>query len=396
VRATKKSQAQNGKRVNGACPYGYIPCSEDRHKLLPDQETAPVVQMVFEMFVNGKKISEIQRFLFIQKHITPNAIRFQRTGQKTYGRALENPYSWSDKTLYDMLVRREYLGHTYTSKTRKMSYKIKKTIKHPLDEQFEFLNTHEALVSEEVFQIAQKRISERNRPMRDAEIDIYSGLLFCRDCGSRMYVQRGIKNQTIKHAYTCATYRNARTKYDRRCSTHYIRKIALDAMVLSDIQRVFGYLATNKAGFLASTKNKQEKQLEKSVAKSRGEHQQSKARLAELDTIFRRLYEDQIFGKITETQFAAMTANYSDEREKLTTKIAEVEHLLKQKDQQRSNTAAFIKVVEKHENVDELTFELLHEFIDKIYIHETDKENNTRQIDIVYNFVGDIGSGDDF
>jgi len=392
IRAVKKNHAQNGKRVNGSYPYGYIPSPEDRHQLIPDPETAHIVQKVFEMFSEGHRMCDIQKQLLVEKYLTPTALKIRRTGGCWGNGTDEYPYSWSDKTLYDMLAWREYLGHTYTAKTHKVSYKSKKVVTHNHDEQYEFLNTHKALIDEETFQIAQKRISERNRPCKSDTIDIFSGLLFCRDCGKRMYVQRGAKTLERKYAYVCGTYRNT-AKMDKRCSTHYIRKSVLTELVLADIQRVFRYITENKAEFLANAKTKYEKALEKSTAKARQEYNRGKVRLSELDTIFRRLYEDQIFGKITETQFAIMTINYTEERETLTARIVEIEKLLKQSDEQKSNASAFVKIVEKHENIDELSFELLHEFIDKIYVYEVDKENCTRDVEILYSYVGEVDSG---
>jgi len=395
IRAIKKNQAQNGKRVNGSYPYGYIPNPVDRNHLIPDPETAHVVQMIFSMYVAGERMCEIQKWLFLEKHLTPNALRFQRTGHKTYGKAMEFPYTWSDKTLCDMIVRREYLGHTYTSKTHKVSYKVKKTVFHSHEEQLEFLNTHEPLVSEETFQVAQKRVSQKNRPCKVEEIDIFSGILFCRDCGKRMYVQRGHKTLERKQAYVCGTYRNT-AKMMQKCSTHYIRRSVLTELVLADIRRVLEYVTANKAGFLANAKAKHEKKVESSSVKARQEYLRDKSRLVELDTIFRRLYEDQIFGKISETQFATMVTSYDSERETLTVKIAEAESLLKKSEEHKNNAAVFVKIVEKYENVTELNYELLHELIDRIYIHEVDRENYTREIEIVYNYVGfvdDCGIG---
>ena len=190
----------------------------------------------------------------------------------------------------------------------------------------------------------------------------------------------------------CGTYRNT-AKMDKRCSTHYIRKSVLTELVLADIQRVFRYITEYKAEFLANAKTKYEKALEKSTSKVRQEYNRGNVRLSELDTIFRRLYEDQIFGKITEAQFVTMTINYTEERETLTARVAEIEKLLKQSDEQKSNTSAFVKIVEKHENINELSFELLHEFIDKIYVYEVDKENCTRDIEILYSYVGEVDSG---
>jgi site-specific DNA recombinase len=389
IRAIKKNQAQSGKRVNGMYPYGYIPDPTDRNHLIPDPETAYIVKKIFEMFTSGARMCEIETWLFENKCMTANAIRFQRTGCKTFGKSMEFPYSWNDKTLYDMLARREYLGHTYTSKSHKVSYKVKKKVNHSLDEQLQFFNTHEPLVSEEMFETAQKRISQRNRPCKCDDIDMFSGILFCRDCGNRLYVQRGAKTLERKYAYVCGTYRNTGKK-DKRCSTHYIRKSVLTELVLADIQRIFTYVTAHKAEFLKKAQSDYEKTLEKNTAKARQECQQCKNRLSEIDAIFRKLYEDRVFNKISEQQFISMTTGYDEEREVLTAKIAEFEKLLKQSDEQKSKATAFVKIVEKYENISELNYELLHEFIDAIYVHEVDKENCTRRIEIVYNFVGNI------
>ena len=389
IRAIKKNQAQNGQRVNGMVPYGYMPDPADRNHLVPDPDTAPVVRTVFEMFTAGERMCEIQKRLFVEQRMTPNALRHLRSGGKVYAKAMEFPYSWSDKTLYDMLARREYLGHTYTLKSHKLSYKSKKKIDHPPEEQLEFRDTHQHLVEPEMFETAQKRISERNRPCKCDTIDIFSGLLFCRDCENRMYVQRGQATLERKYAYVCGTYRNT-AKLDKRCSTHYIRQSVLTELVLADVRRVCGYVKGHKAEFLKKAQLDYSKALEKSTAAARQEYQRGRARLTELDTIFRRLYEDQVFGKISEAQFAAMTTNYDEEREALAARLAQLERLLKESDTQKNNAAAFVKVVEKYESAAELSFELLHELVDKIYIHEVDKTACTRKIEIVYNYVGNV------
>jgi len=392
IRAVKKNQAQNGKRTNGSYPYGYIPNPENRHHLVPDPETAHVVQLIFEMFTTGARMCDIRRRLFEEKHLTPYSLRLQRG--RSFGNGTgEYPYSWNERTLYDMLARREYLGHTYTAKSHRISYKIKRKVLNDPEEQYEFLNTHKALIDEETFQTAQKRISERNRPCRDDKIDVFSGLLFCKDCQRRMYAQRGPGTPKRKSSYVCGTYRNT-SKTGFKCTMHYIRKEVLEELVLVDIQRVFRYITENKAEFLAHAKAKYEKGLEKSTAKARQEYNRGKARLSELDTIFRRLYEDQIFGKITEAQFASMAGSYTEERETLTTRIAEIERLLRQSDEQKSNATAFVRIVERYEGVDELSFELLHEFIDKIFISEVDKSICTREIEILYSYVGDVECGE--
>ena len=149
IRAVKQAQAQKGERVNGEYPYGYIPDPNNRHHLIPDPETAPIVKQVFAMFVSGVRMCEIQKWLAENKVLTIGALRYQRTGQARYQRAMIAPYTWPDKTLYDILARQEYLGHTITAKTHKVSYKSKKTRKNEEEQRYFFPNTHEPLVDEE-------------------------------------------------------------------------------------------------------------------------------------------------------------------------------------------------------------------------------------------------------
>ena len=392
IRAIKKNQAENGKRTNGAYPYGYLINPENRHQLIKDTETYHVVQAIFKMFISGKKLHEIREWLLEEKHLTPNALRYERTGVKMYGKALEFPYLWHDKTIVDMLNRREYLGHTYTLKSYRVSYKVKKTINHSFEEQLCFENTHEPLIDEETFNIAQKRLSKRTRPCKNDAIDIFSGLLFCKDCGYRMYVQRSAKVPNFRQAYVCGTYRN---RLKQRCSTHYIRESVLIELVLADIRRVFYYVTTHKTEFIEKAKSKYETTLEKNIAKSRQEYHRKKSRLGELDVIFRKLYEDQVFGKLTEEQFTQMASSYDEERKLLTKQVSELEIALTSSDKRKNNISAFMKIIERYENITELDFEILHEFIDKIYIHEVDKENCTRKIEILYNYLGNVDVASD-
>ena len=138
IRAVKQAQAQKGERVNGEYPYGYIPDPNNRHHLIPDPETAPIVKQVFAMFVSGVRMCEIQKWLAENKVLTIGALRYQRTGQARYQRAMIAPYTWPDKTLYDILARQEYLGHTITAKTHKVSYKSKKTRKNEEEQRYFF------------------------------------------------------------------------------------------------------------------------------------------------------------------------------------------------------------------------------------------------------------------
>ena len=231
-------------------PYGYIADPNDRNHLIPDPETAHVVKQIFALYVGGARMCEIQDWLKENEILTVGELRYRRTGSTRHPRPQLNAwYNWPDKTIYDILTRKEYLGHTITGKTYKVSYKSKKTKKNPEEKQYFFPNTHEALIDEETFDLAQKRIATRNRPTKVDEIDIFSGLLFCGDCGYKMYLMRGAKTLERKHAYTCGNYRN-RARNDFVCTTHYIRKSILSEIVLADLQRVLSYVKEHEQDFI--------------------------------------------------------------------------------------------------------------------------------------------------
>ena len=269
IRAVKQAKAQKGERVNGEVPYGYIADPNDRNHLLPDPETAHVVKQIFAMYVRGDRICEIQNWLREHEILTVSELRYRRSGSCRHPRPHPNCiYNWPDKTLYDILGRKEYLGHTITGKSYKVSYKSKKTKKNPEEKQYFFPNTHEPLIDEETFELAQKRIATKHRPTKCEEIDLFSGLLFCGDCGYKMYLQQGAGTPERKHAYTCGKYRN-RIRTGELCTTHYIRKSVLKELVLADLQRVLSYVQSHEQEFIQTANEYNAKAVQRTFAQQR-------------------------------------------------------------------------------------------------------------------------------
>ena len=395
IRAVKQAKAQKGERVNGEVPYGYIADPNDRNHLIPDPETAHVVKQIFALYVGGARMCEIQDWLKDNEILTVGELRYRRTGKSQHPRPQLNAwYNWPDKTIYDMLTRKEYLGHTITGKTYKVSYKSKKTKKNPEEKQYFFPNTHEALIDEETFDLAQKRIATRNRPTKVDEIDIFSGLLFCGDCGYKMYLMRGAKTLERKHAYTCGNYRN-RARNDFVCTTHYIRKSILSEIVLADLQRVLSYVKEHEQDFIQTANEYNAQSAKKALASQQKELDKAEQRMKELNLLFRKLYEDNALGKLSDEQFAFLTSGYDDEKKTLTRRIAELTEQINTANERNSDVKRFVALVRKYTEINELTYENVHEFIDRILIHELDRENNTRKIEIFYSFVGKIESGDE-
>ena len=394
IRAVKQAKAQKGERVNGQVPYGYIADPNDRNHLLPDPETAHIVKQIFAMYVRGDRICEIQNWLREHEVLTVAELQYRRTGSHRHPRPHPNCiYNWPDKTLYDILARKEYLGHTITGKSYKVSYKSKKTKKNPEEKRYFFPNTHEPLIDEETFELAQKRIATKHRPTKVDEIDIFSGLLFCGDCGYKMYLQQGAGTLERKHAYTCGKYRN-RIRTGELCTTHYIRKSVLKELVLADLQRVLSYVKEHEQEFIETANECSAKAVQKTLTQQRKELDKAQSRISELNILFRKLYEDNALGKLSDEQFAFLTSGYDEEKKTLTRRIAELSQEIDNATERSADVKRFVALVRKYTAITELTYENVHEFIDRILIHELDKETNTRKIEIFYSFVGRVDTGD--
>ncbi|WP_304584141.1 recombinase family protein [Acutalibacter muris] len=394
IRAVKQAKAQKGERVNGEVPYGYIADPNDRNHLIPDPETAHVVKQIFAMYVQGDRVCDIQRWLKEHEILTVGELRYRRTGSTRHPRPQQSAwYSWPDKTLYDILARKEYLGHTFTGKSYKVSYKSKKTKRIPEEKQYFFPNTHEPLIDEETFELAQKRLANRHRCTRVDEVDIFSGLLFCGDCGYKMYLIRGAGTPERKHAYTCGNYRN-RARNDFVCTTHYIRKSVVSELVLADLKRVLSYVQSSEQEFIQTANEYNAQAMKKALAQQRKELDKAEKRMSELNVLFRKLYEDNALGKISDSQFAFLTSGYDEEKTTLTRRIAELTQEIDAATERSADVKRFVALVRKYTAIEELTYENVHELIDRILIHELDRETNTRKVEIFYNFVGRIDSGD--
>lgn len=388
IRAVKQAKAQKGERVNGSVPYGYIADPADRNHLLPDPETADVVKQIFAMYVRGCRICEIQDWLKGHEIVTPSELRCRRFGSSRHPRPHRSCiYNWPEKTLYDILNRAEYLGHTITGKTTKVSYKSKKIKKNPKEKQYFFPHTHEALIDEDTFALAQKRTAAKHRPSKSDEIDLFSGLLFCGDCGYRMYLQQGAQTPERKHAYTCGRYRN-RIRTGESCTTHYIRKSVLKELVLCDLQREFSFVQTDgyQQEFLQTAGVCRQTELQKVQAKQQKELDAAQDRIHELDILFCRLYEDNVLAKLSDERFSFLTRGYEEEKEALEKRMKKLSQDMEENAVRYTGVKSDDAFVRLCSSVSELTYENVHDLIEKILIYEPQKESSTRRIEIVYRF----------
>lgn len=385
VRAVFKAKGMSGQRLGTHIPYGYLK-GEDG-KLVEDVETSPVVRLIFQLAAEGNGPCRIARMLREREIITPSTLAFRRHGSTAFY-DLDHPYHWRESTIINILKRKEYLGHTVNFKTTKKSFKCKKTVHNPEDKQMVFENTHKALIDRETWDIVQKNREQRKRPTRMGDMGMFSGLVYCADCGNRLVLNRTQTWERGKDNYVCGTYKRRVGK----CTAHYIREIVLEKLVLENLQKVIAYVHDYENDFVQQvTYNMLAEQAERETQAKRQLEQQTR-RITEIDGIIKRLYEDNIIGKLSDERFAKMSADYEQEQRTLKSSTAELRKIVDASEKQSVNIKNFIKIVHSYIEPTELTPDILHELVNKIIIHAPDKSTGHRrqQIDIHYNFVGEI------
>jgi len=387
IRAVFRAKGLSGERVGSKIPYGYLK-GEDG-KLVKDEETAPVVQLIFQLCAEGTGPCKIARILRERKINAPSTVKFLRTGQ-TQHYDPDNPFGWCVATITAMLENKEYLGHTVNFKTARKSFKSKRVIHNPEEEQVIFENTHEPLVSQEVWDVVQKNRGQRHRPVKSGEPPLFSGLLICADCGRNLTAYHVSYNGVATKKYTCSGYRNLRGVY--KCTAHYIREDVLETLVLENLRKVIAFAQDYEEEFTQQVMDNTLAEQKKQQAVAKRQLEQQTRRISEIDTIIQHLYEDNVSGKLTDERFSKMSATYEKEQKELETSAAEMQKQVEACEKQTTNVRSFLKLVKSYTEPQKLTAEILHMFIEKIVVHDGDWSSGHRvqQIDIHYNFVGQL------
>ena len=384
IRAVFRNKGMSGQRLAVNAPYGYIK-GEDGH-LLVDEETAPVVELIFQLCVEGNGPGKIARMLKEREIPTPGTITFQRTGQ-TSRYFPDDPCRWNPATVLSILGQDAYLGRTTNFKTTKLSYKSKKTVINSPDKWAVFEGTHEAIIDKETWEIVQKSREHRRRPTKMGEMGLFSGLAYCADCDAKLYHHRSITLTKEQESYICSNYQSR-----KKCTAHYIRAVVLEQLVLQNLQRVVAYAQEDENEFVRRV-------MENKTAVQRAEQEQAKRklekqerRISELDRIIQQLYEDRVSGALSAERFAKLSGGYEKEQEELKQSAKELQAIVNTIETQAVNVQSFLKIVRKYTAPTELTPALLREFVEKIVVHAPDKSSGhrTQRIDVHYNFIGEI------
>jgi DNA invertase Pin-like site-specific DNA recombinase len=388
VKATFQSKGRSGEHLNPLPPYGYMKDPANPKKWIVDEEAAAIVQLVYSLCIDGKGPTQIAKWLQDNRVQSPSA-HMNEKGLPVSHKMPKDPYRWNEETIARMLERIDYLGHTLNFRTTKQSYKSKKiTINNPEDWLI-FENTHEPIIEESVFLIVQNLRKSKRRPTKFGDTDMFSGLMYCADCGGIMYHCRTQHFEKRQEYFVCSNYRNK-----KGCdSPHTIRNVVIEELVLKNLREAISYVSQYEADFIREASDLSEREQDRELAAKKDRFAKAERRVTELDLIIKRLYEDNISGKLTDERFIKLSRDYEREQDEQKTVIIALSRELKERERSRTNVKSFIAATKKYTDLKELDATVLREFIDRINVSAVDKASKTRDIEIVYNFIGAFDFG---
>ena len=391
IRAVMRAKGNAGEHLCSNPPYGYRKDPADKKKWIVDEEAAEVVKRIFDLCIAGKGPMQIAKMLTAQHVLTVKAHYAQRDGKPLP----EKPYQWSPKSVAGILERPEYTGCTVNFKTYSKSHKLKKRLHNAPENQRIFPNTQPAIIDEQVFARVQELRENKRRPAKQAERQgLFSGLLYCADCGSKLHFATG-KNMTPQQdCYRCSRYKSNTGD----CTMHFIREETLKLFVLRRIFDVTALFFDDAMAFEEAARKQRFQEAEKEARKRRREIAQAEKRITELDRIFKRIYEDDISGAISHERFLKLSADYEAEQKELTEQVKIWREAVETFEQDQADFASFAAIVRKYVGIRELTPTIVNEFVKKIIVHAPDKSSGHRRqkIELVWNFIGEVNlPGDD-
>ena len=393
-RTAIRVKGESGKPTTNQAIYGYRKNPDDKYHWLIDEEAAAVVRRIYQLAIEGHGLSDIANILYQDKVESPAAyLAKQGRGPWKSKENIDRPYAWSDFIVGRILSKPEYMGHTVNFRSHKESYKDKQPIFHAPEDWLIFENTHEAIVNKGTWELVQKLRGTPRRIDTLGEANPLTGLVFCADCGAKMYNQRTRGSETKPYpsdAYECSSYKLAGQRRTAVCSNHHISTKALRALILETIKVTSTYAISNEAEFIQKVRAASEIQQAQAAKDLKRKLNKDKRRFDELDTIIKKLYESYAVGRIGEERFDTLLAGYEQEQAALRQSIAEGEFALGSFEQDTANVEHFLDLARKYTNFSELTTPMINEFIDKIVVHAPDKSTGDRvqEVDIYLKFIG--------
>ena len=389
IRAVMRSKGNAGEHLCSNPPYGYMKDPADKKKWIIDEEAAEVVKRIFDLCIAGKGPMQIAKILTADKVLTVKAYYAKRDGKAMP----DNLYRWDFKTIAGILERPEYTGCTVNFKTYSKSHKLKKRLQNAPENYRIFPNTQPAIIEEKIFERVQELRANKRRPTKTGRQGLFSGLLYCADCGEKLYFCTTNSFTPKQEHYVCSNYKsNTGT-----CSAHFIREETLKLFVLRRIFDVTAMFFDDIQSFQKAVYQQRFAEAEKAVKRQKKELEQAKKRIAELDRIFKRIYEDDINGTISHERFLKLSAEYEAEQRELTEFVKTEQAAVDTYEQDRTDFDSFAAVIRKYVGIRELTPTIVNEFVKKIIVHAPDKSSGHRRqkIEIVWNFIGELEQDED-
>lgn len=387
IRAVQKAKGERGVPLTTNVPFGYRKDPEDRTKWIVDEAAALVVKRIFKLCMEGRGPMQIAKLLQAEKVLNPTSYK-RREGIKSPSPETADPYHWNTNTVVHILERREYTGCTVNFKTYTNSIWDKKQRETPIEKQAVFYNTHPAIIEQEVFDKVQQIRKQRHRRTKTGKSSLFSGMVYCADCGAKMrYCTTNYFEKRQDH-FVCANYRSNTGS----CSAHFIRAVVLEELVWMHMKAVIFYVTRYEKHFRAVMEQRLRMSSEEAIRGYKTQLAQAERRLAELDRLFIRIYEDNVSGRITDERFSLMSKTYEDEQAQLKVDIHRLRQEIEVQERQIEDLEKFIQRVHKYEDLQEMTPHALRELVKGIYIEAPDKSSGKRRqgVRISYDLVGFI------
>ena len=389
IRAVMKVKGNAGEHLASNPIYGYMKSTENKKQWIRDEEAAQVVYDIGMYIMDGYGPQQICRLLRERKVLTPTYY-YASKGIKCSARMTDDPYAWDNTTVAHILDNwREYLGHTVNFKTRKKSYKSKKVIYNPESEWVIFENTHEAIWTEAIADAVRQARESRRRPTKMGEMGMFSGMMYCADCGAILYQCRATGFRKDQEYYICSGYRKGK----QVCPTpHSIRTVLLEELLLDNLREIVSFASQHEDRFVQMVIDTDMKQRNRDIAKKKKLLIDAERRIVELDNIIKRLYEDNITGKLTDERFRKLSQDYEEEQRSLKEQVVLIREEVETAEGKCANVNRFLSIVKQYTEIPELTPHILHEFVEKIVVHNaTDphsRVNRRQEINIYYKGIG--------
>ena len=387
VKASMKQKGESGEYLTTNPPYGYMkdPDNPKKHWII-DDEAAAVVRQIFAWCMEGYGPSQIAHKLKDAKVDCPT-VHWAKMGRNAPAKTPDDPYDWAPRTISGILERQEYLGHMVNFRTHRQSYKSKKKIENPQSEWKIFENTHDAIVDEETFYRVQELRKNKRRPSRTGKSNMFSGIVRCADCGEKLYYCTSNSFESRQDHFVCST---SRKKGKDVCDTHFIRAVVLEEGTLQHMRMVISCVASYEDAFRRALGAKRSAEAKKELSAKKRTLQKSENRLAELDRLFKRIYEDMVNGKLSEARFQMLSEDYEQEQADLRIKIEMLEEEIQNQEDQADNVDKFIRQAKKYLHLEKLTPTILNDMVNAVYVHSPDKSSGHRvqDVEISYNYIG--------